>query len=282
MATLCETAMLVKLGTSRWMGAKTSKAVSHEVCVQKDADDDAGDWKTYLIPKEALKDINNARSRARSAWLQHSLPWQDGGFRILPSALFMTWRKEMRKVMDDFDAAVAAFLIKYPEYVAAADERLGKLGEECQLPSVDEIKGKFGIYLDVLPMPNDADFRMAIDEEEMEEIRSQAKTTIKNSLDKAMKELVKQFGEIVKKISTTLKDTDKKFKDSLIGNLRTFCETTLPQFNLTNDPVIETLRKEALATLACFDPEDLRVIDKERETAGKKADDLLKKINDYM
>ena len=278
-SSLNERAMLVKVTCHQWSASSTNQRVSKEACIQNGAKSDAGVFVTKLTPKGALDEINSERLKCRAIWLRYTLPWMDGGYRVIPSALFFEYTKKMRAAIAKHTKAVERFLERYPEYLQEAQERLGNIKKEHRLPSVEEIKYKFGIDCDVLPMPFDGDFRIDMNADDLDEIKANARNTIEAAASKAVTELYKQFGQLITNIIKSMKK-DKRIHASVIHNLKDFCDM-IPVMNITDDPKLEELRKEAMKKLSTLDPEDLRAIKSKRQAAGKDASELLDKIKQY-
>ena len=279
-SSLCERAMLVTLKVSMWTGRKKNKKVTSEVCSMNGASYDAGSWITYVIPPKALENILSKNQRCRSMFHSLTLPWGDGGVRILASALYLDYRGKMKLCIEEYQEVVEEFLVDFPRLTAEAQARLGKLAYDIRIPSVDEIRDKFAIRLGMSPIAESNDFRVQMDVEDLEEVKSQAEETLQNALDNTIKHLWTQFGEMIGKIADTMGKPDKIFRDSIIGNLKTFTEL-MPKLNLSDNPDLEAIRIEAVQKLSDLDPEDLRAIKSKRQRAAKDAADLLAKISQY-
>jgi len=268
---LSDKAMLVHLRISMWTGSRKDKNVTSKVCKDYEAKDDAGSWWTHFIPKKELAEIQTASNKVRSTWVAWTLPWMDGGVRIIPAVRYGGYDTAIKEAITAYNKAVAAFLIKYPSIAADAENRLKKLLDGKRMPSVTEIQSKFGVVQDLLPIPRASDFRLDLP------VQQQIETSLKGMSKKAMSDVWEQLVAIICKIQSTLNDPEKKFKNSLIENLREFCNI-LPQLNLTDDPQLETMRQEAITKLAEIDPEDLRENKSFRKGTAKKAKDVLDKI----
>lgn len=277
---LSEKAMLVHLRTCSWTGRTKDKKVTSEICVAKKSDSDAGAWWTYLVPKHVIRNVEATRMKCRNTHFKYTLPWMDGNLRILPAAMFMKYSKEMRKVIAEHDEAIAVFLKEYPEVVRNARKRLGKLIDGRRFPSVQQIKHKFRTLTDILPMPAAEDFRCQLNNDEVKRIQSDISKSIETMTSTAMVNLWEQFTDFIEKIEKTMKEPKRIFRDSLISNLKDFCEL-IPKMNLTNDVELETLRKEAISKLAALKPIDLRESKADRKKAHKSAKELMEKIKGY-
>jgi len=277
---LSERAMLTQLSFSVWTGRTQDNRVSEEVTVSKNAERDGGIWWTALIPKRSLRNINTAYNKCKATHNRLTLPWRDGGVRILPTAMFLEYSKAMREVKAEFDEAVDEFLKRYPEILKNARKRLGKLLDDKKLPTAVEVKRKFGVYQEIYPLPDIADFRVNLSKEDVDETRKQMKTSIDNTIEKAMTGIWQQLAELIGKVEKTLKEPKKVFRDSRISNLKKFCEL-IPKLNLTDDSKLEDFRKEVVKELVNLRPDNLREIKPERAVGAKTARDMLKKMKDY-
>jgi len=277
---LSEKAMLVSLKLSMWTGRTKDKKVSSEVCTVKKSDKDSGAWWTYLVPKSAICKVQKTEFQCRLRHNQLTLPWMDGGLRILSADMFMKYTEEMRKVIGEYEEAVDDFIKEYPTIVTQAKKRLGKLIEGKRLPSASEIKPKFAVHQDILPIPQASDFRCNLNDDEVAGIRKNIANSIETMTERAMTNLWEQFTSLIEKIEKTMKEPKRIFRDSLITNLRDFCEL-IPKMNLTGDNNLETLRKEASKKLAELKPIDLRESKKDRKRAHKTAKEIMEKIKGY-
>lgn len=277
---LNEKAMLVSVSFSFWTGKTKDSRVTAEVIVTKKSATDAGAWSTNLVSKDDLSSVESARGKVRETHYKYSLPWMDGGLRILPSAMFMKYSEEMRKAIAEHDKALAAFLREYPAIVKRAEQRLGDLLKGKHLPSVSEVKRRFSIRQDILPIPAAGDFRCELSSDQADAIRKRVATSIESMTERAVTNIWEQFTELIEKIEGTMKQPKKIFRDTLISNLRDFCEL-IPKMNLTDDNRLETLRKEAIAKLTELKPIDLRESKADRRKALKSAKEIMTKIKGY-
>lgn len=277
---LNEKAMLVYLQISQWTGRSKDSKVSSEVRKIKRAADDAGAWWTYIVPKLYLQKLERSVQRCRHIHDELTLPWSDGGQRILPAAMFMDYSKAMRAAKTEFEDEVEAFIKEYPTIVHQASKRLGSLLDTTKIPKVNEIRSKFAVRLEVFPLPDIADFRVDMTDKEFDEVKAQIKNSIIESTNKAMADVWGQLSELVGKIQETLSQPDKVFRDSLIDNLTDYCKL-LPKFNLTDDNKLEDVRRDIVKQLIELKPNNLRENKKERKQAATAAKNVLEKIKGY-
>ena len=277
---LAERAMLVNVRVSVWTGRMKDAIVSDEVCANKKAESDAGAWWTYTVPKAFVNPIEAAGLRVREVHTRLTLPWTDRGLRILPAEAFLDYRSEMAKYIDVFDAKVKEFLDAYPDIIACKAERLG--GLSANLPSVEDIKEKFGIVTDIVPVPTEVkDFRVNIPQEELDLMKASVNESAKVLASNATKELWKRMGDVVGHIAEVLGEEKKIFRDTMVTSLKDFCKG-IRDYNVNEDPMIVTMTEEIQATLGKLKSDDLRASKEERDKAAKEAEEIKKKINGYF
>ncbi len=277
---LSQRAMLVNLQIAGWSGRVKDQDISDEVMKTKQANTDCGDWWTYLVPKGVLKALQKARMECRNTHYRLTLPWQDGGCRILPAAMFIEYTKAMREAKAGYDKVVKEFLEEYPTFVANAKGRLGHLLDNKRLPNIATIKGKFNCHQNIFPLPDITDFRVDMAEEDIVAVRKQVEESINATTEKAMASIWEKLGDLINKIEITLKQPKKIFRDTLISNLSDFCQL-LPKLNLTEDNKLEAVRKETVEKLAELRPDNLRDSKTERKAAVKAAKEVLEKMKSY-
>jgi hypothetical protein len=277
---LSERAMLTHIRVSYWSGAKKNKKVTREVVTAKSAVSDVGHWIDKLIPQSELKPVTELRTRIRYTWTNLTLPWMDGGVRILPSKMFMDYREKMNAVVRDYNKAVDAFLKRYPSIIEKRKKDFGDLWKDYEgyIPSVNELRDKFAVHQDIYPMPDASDFRVDIGTEESAEIREQVEASINAATQKAMSDLWNQLADLIGMVEKTLGNPKAVFRDSLINNLSEFCKL-IPKMDFVGDSNLNSIRTEVISKLANLKPIDLRESTSDRKKAVKAAKDILKKID---
>jgi len=278
---LRDEAMIVRLSISQWTARKFDKGVSQRVADDYAVDAEVGRYNKVLIAKDAIQTITQAVSAARSFHYDNTLPWDDGGGRILPSKNFLTYSKEMRKLKVKFDEAVHGFVENYDEYREEARQRLNGMFRATDYPGRREIGRKFGFSTDIDPVPTSKDFRVSLQDKDMTRIKSQLEKRVEERVIEATKELYFRLNEVVQKFAEKLADKEAIFRDSLIDNVVELVNL-LPKLNVGNDPKLEKVRKETQKKLCAFEPDTLRKDDKVRSKAADDAKAILDKMSGYL
>ena len=281
---LSERAILFTVSIHGWTGQRKNRKASDEYATQINAAKDAVDLLTKIVPKRELDPIRQAGQRAYRFFVQQTLPWSDGGWRILPSDKFFAFRTKLMEMIADHDDKVADLAKRWPGITSesALRQRLGKLYDPNIIPSAVSLSNRFYVSRDMMALPPmSKDFRIQMNQEGMDEFEEELKASWKKMTSTALNEVWSRLAELISKIADTMGQRDKKFHNSIIGNLKNFCDE-IPSFNITDDKELEELRKDVMNKLACLDPEDLKEIPNKRKQASKDAKELLKTIDDYF
>lgn len=238
---LHESTTLVFLHVSQWGARRHDKAASLQVAQANDAGD-AGRFNKLLIDKAHLAEIGKAVSAMRTTHYDLTLPWQDDGARLLPNALFMKYAEAMRTRRDVFDNAVRSFIAKYPDLVAQARKRLGKLYRPEDYPV--DISGRFQSRLEFAPMPNVDDFRVKASQDEAELIKQEVTASVNTTLATRQVEAMKHVNTRVREALERVRDrcgADKPvIHDSMMEEISALIEV-LPAMNIVGDKRLDQL-----------------------------------------
>jgi len=140
---------------------------------------------------------------------------------------------------------------------------------------VDMLTDKFKFKYVFLPVPESGDFRVDVGEALQEELKTQYSTFYENKLSDAMKDIWDRLHETLTHMSNKLAGSEKQiFRDSLVDNAVELCEL-LRRLNVTNDPKLETARKQLESAMVGVTAEELRKHDDLRLDTKSKVDQIL-------
>jgi len=271
-------AMLVDLNISVWTGRKMDKKVSEEVDASKGTKARAGNYhKKLLAGSDKLEKVQKIVSAIRTWNYQNTLPWSDGGSRLLPMANFFDYKQTLNNFENQFTQAVDEFLVEYPQLVSSSAFTLGALFDRNEYPDVEELRNKFRFKYVFTPVPDAGDFRVDVEAEAKRELEEQYKSYYENKLNDAMQDAWDRLHEVLTHISERLDYSDenkKKFWDSTITNAQELCEL-LTKLNVTNDPKLEQARQQLERALHGVEPADVRESEGIRKNVKSKVDEIL-------
>jgi len=281
-------AMLVDLNISVWTGRKMDKKVSDEIGVSKNAKGRVGNYHKSLLGNEGkLADLQKLVSAIRIWHYEQTLPWSDGGSRLLPMKNFFDYKATLGDYQTQYDEAVASFLTEYPTLVSAAAFQLGDLFDSEEYPEVHKLESKFKFKYVFLPVPEVGDFRIDVSETGKNELREQYEKFYADKLGEAMQDAWDRLHDCVVKMSDKLantptprvgKDGEEKhvqiFRDSLVTNAVDLCEL-LTKLNVTNDPKLEQARRKLESAVSGVTAKELREDDDTRLNVKAEIDKIL-------
>lgn len=284
---LSSRAMLCSLSISTWSARKHDPEASEEIAERHGAQADAGRYQKILLPKQALAQIHKIVSEARQEHYFTTLPWDDNGYRVLPAAAYMEHTEKMRRLSEQFTAAVDIVARQFLTLVDQAKARLGGLFREEDYPASDELRCKFSFETRVMPLPEAGDFRVSLGDEETQRIRRQITASVEASLQAATRELwqrlydaVGHMAERLAAYKVTEGGVEHPFRDSIVTNLVKLVDV-LPKLNVTSDPELERLAEQVRTSLL-VDPKELRNSASVRIETAKAAAAIATHMAGYM
>ncbi|GMU21863.1 MAG: hypothetical protein AMXMBFR13_19510 [Phycisphaerae bacterium] len=281
MQSLTDKAMLARLSITQWSARKTDKRVTAEVHAAHQASADAGRYNKALVSADALRAIQQAATAGRETHYRFTLPWRDDGARILPAKAYLDYTADMRRLRAEFDAAVDAFCVGYPDYVEDARHRLNGMFNPAEYPNIDKIRAKFSWNVVMDPLPTGEDFRVSLADADAERIRQEIDQRTRQALADGLADAWKRLHDGLQHAAERLSDPNAIFRDSLIGNLQELC-SVLPLLNFNDDPDLESARKSVETRLATLDPEQLRRMPLARAKAAQDAQSIMADMAAFM
>jgi hypothetical protein len=275
-------AMLVSLHVSVWSARKFDKKVTGEVAEQHNTTDKAGRYNKNLLPIEAptYKAVQQIAGEARTEHYKQTLPWTDEGARILPALNYMSYTAAMRQLRSKFENAKSDFIFDYPNLSAKALQTLNGLGNPSDYPKVQELPNYFEFDTKVVPFPDAADFRVTLQQVDVDSIRQQIEADSKQAVQLAMRDPFKRLFDAVSRMVERLSTEDAIFRDSLVSNLEELVKI-LPSLNLTQDPELDAICKQVEANLL-VNPDTLRTSKTTRADIAAKAKLIQDNLAGYM
>ena len=199
--------MLVELSISCWTGRKQDKRASEEVATAKNADKGvARVTKSLLGACDELDALQKFAANVRNTHYNSTLPWSDMGPRLLPTAKYFAYHKQMTQLQTEFNRMVQEFIDAYDLEVAQAQAKLGDLFDVREYPSADDLRSKFAFRLNYIPLPDAGDWRLDIGNEALASLREQYEAHYKGQLETAMRDIWTRLHDVLATLSRQLAD----------------------------------------------------------------------------
>lgn len=281
---ITSSAVLVELNISVWPAQTVDREVTDKVTADANADANSGRFLKDLTAGSHLrKDIEKFAANCRVKHLRHTIPWSDKGSRLLPTSLFLDYKAFINQVEPEFMGMRAEFLRKYPQLVADAPSRLGKMYKADDYPSVDNVANRFAFRCVFSPLPDAGDFRLDVAIADLEEVKQRYADDYSRRLSEAMREPWDRLHKLLTDMSKKLTDGDdeekkKRYHDTLVTNAVDLC-SLLSKLNVTGDPKLEEARKQLELTMLGADIEVIKESPAVRESMKSKVDAILSKFD---
>lgn len=284
---LATRAIIVSLSISQWTGRRLDRKVTDEVNQNHGAAADAGRYNKLLLPKEALAEITSIVGETRTEFIKRTLPWIDNGGRIMAAEAHMAHTAWIRGQESKFNSAIDKFLAAYPGYVNDAKARLNGMFDQDDYPTVDELRGKFGMEVRVMPVPTAEDFRVSMSDVQAERIRRDIERHVSEATTAAVQDVYRRVADVTSRMVDRLNaykpaaskgdKTEGIFRDSLVENIRDLIDV-LPALNITGDPQLSAMA-ERLKPLVEHDADVLRENDAIRKDVAHEAKVILDSLS---
>ena len=255
---ITERAMLAAVHISIWTAVKHDRKISRDVANQHGAHQGAGRYNKQLLRgADKLDELRTLAGQVRQYFYQITLPWSDEGFRLLPSNLYFDLTTRMREFEASFEQGVESFLQVYPQYIEQVRPELNGLFREEDYPAAEKLRKKFGVKLDILPIPSGNDFRVQMSAEEQARVAREIDANVRQSLTRGTEDLWKRLREVVAHMVDRLNEPESRFHATLVTNIFDLVEL-LPKLNVTGDPELNRFAEEARQKLCTYTAHDLK------------------------
>ena len=280
---IANTSMLVNISISVWTGRKLDKQVSAEVDVAKSTKTRAGNYhKNLFAGVDELAAVGKVAGKIRNWGMEQTLPWSDGGDRLLTMDNYTEYRRVLKDLEQEFDDAVHIFCSRYSTLISAQAFTMGSLFDRTEYPDVTDIANKFSLRYTFSPVPEIGDWRIDANAEDKQELEEQYKKAYNDRLGATTKDLWDRLHGVLTHMADRLADAPdgerKIFRDSLLETPVKLCEL-LTRLNVANDPKLEAARKSLESAVCGIDAKDLRDSQGARLEVKTQVDEILKRFN---
>ena len=228
-------ALLVSLSVNKpQMTKKDAKAT-------RDAEDannahGAGQFRKDLYPKSLVQPILTVESSARAYIESMTYMWARGEY-LLPTAKFMEFTERIGKYQLEFDQCVTAFLNNWSNVMTQAAAAQGELFDANAYPDLTELKSDFRFRVNYRPVTDAGDFRVQMQDEEMDALRAEVEAATKESMNNMLRAPLERLKEVVERLHEVTGKQDREVLNKKTGNT----EVKPPIFR---DSVVDNIMEE--------------------------------------
>lgn len=239
--TLADKAVLVRLRRSMWspyafdQGATTVAEAQFGVAK-------AGRFNKHLMKNsKALKDVQAAYSAVYTYIRENTLPWLDDGLRLLRADRYIDVTAEARRLISAADQAVQQLVQCWAADVQADMGRLGTMANPQDYP--EDIAAEFGIALSFLPVPTTGDFRVGLEQSDIDSLQNEIALAEKQAAKYVIEQLIEPLDAAVRRLGEYTGAKGQRFHGSTLTNILEVA-TRMEKVNISDDPAVkEAIRK---------------------------------------
>lgn len=274
-------AMLIKVRVGMWGAYKSDKKASEAIQAQFSSLNGSGNYSKKLTGKGDLTDINSVKDRLDTFLQKYTLPWEDSGWRILPTVHYMEFANKLRGYKEEFSEAVSSFIRQYDVVKDNAKNRLGDLYNEADYPESWQLERKFYFDAHFMPMPDTGHFLIEVSKEEKAFLEDQARQNERRLVEGIVKECYTRIYNALSNLAEKLESTDNRWKESTINNLAEIVEI-MPALNLTDDPELIKMSKIIGEKICKHGESNLKYSPAARVEAREAASSVLSNLQTYL
>ena len=269
MSVLERNAVIAVLSTSQWGASKADKELASTLTAQYDAEDGTASVRKQLIPRDRLKALSGAIQLAKKMHHTMTLPYGDHGDRILPIGQLETYKTTMHAAIESVNVCRKDFIEAYDDGLAEDSLRaLGRMGDWADYPTSEELKEKFGVSYEILPVPSAEHFVADVGEEERERIKIELEKRSEVKLNAAMVSIYERIESELRHLITRLgvdeTGTPNRLHATALEAIKSLA-TAVPNLNITRDPKLNEIGSRISEALRTIEIDDLRLRTKKPE-----------------
>ncbi|MGB6689606.1 MAG: hypothetical protein WBE76_17360 [Terracidiphilus sp.] len=174
-----------------------------------------------------------------------------------------------------------AFFRSTPRYIEQVRPELNGLFREEDYPAADKLRKKFGVKLEILPIPSGNDFRVQMSAEEQARVAREIDTNVRESLTRGTEDLWKRLREVVSHMVDRLNEPDSRFHSTLVTNVLDMVEI-LPRLNVNGDTDLNRFAEQVKDRLCNYSAQDLKKHDLLRVTTAADAANIVAEMDGLL
>jgi hypothetical protein len=176
---------------------------------------------------------------------------------------------------------VEGFLQVYPQYIEQVRPELNGLFREEDYPAANKLRKKFGVKLEILPIPTGNDFRVQMSVEEQARVAREIDANVRESLTRGTEDLWKRLRDVVSHMVDRLNEPESRFHATMVTNVFDLVEL-LPRLNVNGDADLNRFAEQIRQRLCGFTAQDLKKHDLLRVATANDAAEIVAEIDSVL
>ena len=238
-----DNAVLVSFNCSKPQMTQKDEKATHDAERANNAHN-AGQFRKNLYPKQLVAPILAVESAVRAYIALQTYPWSQGDY-LLPTTRFMEFMDRIAKYETEFNQCVTVFLNNWSNVMLQAQQSQGAMFDPNAYPDLSSMRSEFRFRVNIRPVTDTNDFRVKMDDAQMETLRSVVEAEVVDNMNRTMAEPLKRLRKHVERLREVAAKPDRTVTDKKTGAT----ELRPPVFR---DSVVDNIIEE-IALLREFD-----------------------------
>lgn len=285
---LSEKALQVKLTIRRATLVKRNNVLTSQV--QRDNNDTGLTVLTKLFrdPKSPIAEIMTAVNNAYVYHRKHTLPYQDGGYRLLPAQTYMQYTDDMRHLTAVVETLLRQHMPDYDALVARDVQRRNfgqtmSLASAADYPTADQFRDSTSLQFQFSPLPDEAHPLFDLSDEDRATYAEHVHAVEAAAKNDVIQRMLEPLQHLTKKIADYRGEKGERFHVANLDNVLEGCKLAR---RLAIDPTAELLgtidELEGLVQSYAFGVVQLKESPDVREEAKQRLATLDAKLAEYF
>ena len=280
---ISSSAMLVTMNVSKYSGVKKDKKAAQLV----EGTNQAARGATTVTKKllghcRELSMINsyidNTRNRVH---YYYTHPWIDNGPRLLHTSKYFDYHNQITHAQNELAGMVERFLVEYDQIITEARSFLGNLFDANEYPTADDLKSRFAIRVEYMPVPDSGDWRLDVSSEANSMLQNHYAALTQNKIQTVANDiwhkLYNNLEALTRGLDVREDGTKGKIYDAVFNRTVEMIDT-LRKCNLTGDTKMTRMSNQLEQALYGLNTEMLKHNTPLRVDTKNKLDDIMKSL----
>jgi hypothetical protein len=251
--------------------------------------------KKTTMMKEFTKSIDKIIGSINPLFHELTLPWKDGGWRLLNVNTFTKFEKAFREKNEELKEALEDFIPSYSEFINRTKLALGGMSDNIAYPDPAYLKQRYYFELKYDPLVTSNDFRIEVSNDVYESVRKNFEDNYENSIKEAMNNVWNRVISAINRLyerftAEEFEWTNSKGEsvlrkprlcNSIIEDIKSLI-AILPDINITSDPNLNAIRQELESKFANIDMNEIKENSQYKKEKAKEAEKILNDIKAFI
>jgi hypothetical protein len=273
----------VKVTVHRWSGKSNRRDLAQDIADKVGGDEAQFTTAIRMLPPNVKHDIGTAASRIRRCFKRHTLPWEDGGWRILKAENFAKFKDELEVLRLEYQQVVDDMVRNRDSHFKYAKQSLGKAFDPDKFPSASEMESRFAVSLRSRGVASPRLIQVqGLSNEDEAELKRSMEAELTEQVSGAVENIVIQLQKLLENTIKKLGRESQKgvqYK-ALKARAKEIC-ASLGELNITDDKEINKLIAKVEGTITSIDQDSVREVKRERTKKTKETKEVMEALSNF-